>query len=347
MTEVADIPAGRGPDLTLDMCRTCHFVWFDPGEFDRLPKKQPIAEPTAPRELSAEAKNIVALHEMERIDRDARGPMLQETAQGPEEAWQWIPGLLGLPVQYDAETVARPPLITWCVMGLLAAVGLLALGNLERVVETLGFIPAEAFRYGGFTFLSTFFIHGGIAHLLVNLYFLFTFGDNVEDLLGKLRYVVLIVLATLAGTVAHALSDTSSMIPLVGASGGISGVLAFYALSFPTARIGLTHWRVHGFYPRGLLNMGSMAHSGRSSTQYGGRWLCIPVWLAFVLWIALQAVGAWQQVLGWSHVSAFSHIGGTVAGFILWLIWRHQDVGNAHGFTVASSSAFPRTGAGK
>ena len=138
----------------------------------------------------------------------------------------------------------------------------------------------------------------------MNLYFLVTFGDNVEDFLGRSRYLALIAVATLFGAILHTLPDPQSAVPVIGASGGISGILAYYTLAFPRSRVGLTHFWYFLYS--------------------GGRWVCLPVWVIFAGWLILQFVGVWQQLAGWSNVSALAHLGGVAAGFLLWIVWRNN-----------------------
>jgi membrane associated rhomboid family serine protease len=83
----------------------------------------------------------------------------------------------------------------------------------------------------------TMFLHGGWAHLLGNMWFLFLFGDNVEDAMGHGRYFVFYIVCGLVATVAHIITNPHSPIPVVGASGAISGVIGAYLVMFPTARI--------------------------------------------------------------------------------------------------------------
>jgi len=131
--------------------------------------------------------------------------------------------------------------------------------------------------------------------LLGNLYFLVVFGDNTEDVLGKGRYLLLIAVATIAGDVAHILSDPGSTIPCVGASGGISGILAYYCLRFPNARVGIIFWY---------------------------RWFRIPVGVMFAVWVALQIITAMRQSAGISNVAGFAHLGGAAVGVLFWWFTR-------------------------
>ena len=127
------------------------------------------------------------------------------------------------------------------------------------------------------------------------------FGDNVEDLLGKWKYVILLVAATMVGNMAHMIGDPRSMMPCVGASGGISGVITFYALKFPKIRLGLAYWFVFRLV-----------------------WLRMSACWMFVIWVALQFFGAWQQMGGFTNVSAFAHLGGALTGLIFWMVYRNK-----------------------
>jgi membrane associated rhomboid family serine protease len=152
------------------------------------------------------------------------------------------------------------------------------------------------------TFISSFFLHAGVFHLLSNLYFLVIFGDNVEEWLGWKKYLLLLAAATVVGNLFHMSLNMESTLPCVGASGGISGVLAFYALQFPRARLRM----LVGCYMR-----------------YG--WVKVPAWALFIFWLVFQYVGVRQQVAGLSNVSALAHLGGVVAGLAFWIISREME----------------------
>lgn len=103
----------------------------------------------------------------------------------------------------------------------------IALFHLRAWVGIFGLIPEKVMRYGGLTVLTSFFLHGSIWHLAVNMYFLLLFGDNVEEAIGVVRYVLLISLATIAGAVAHVMFDPRQNVPVIGASAAIAGIVAF------------------------------------------------------------------------------------------------------------------------
>lgn len=295
MQEIAG-PAGQ-TELVLDLCTHCQLVWFDAGEIGSLPAAPP---PTPPEPaLPQEARERLALLKIE-AQKTPDGSVM---AEAPAEWWQWLPGVLGLPVEINQSAVTQRPWYTWSIAVLIALISLIGLANLEETVQLLGLIPAQFERHFGLTLISSFFIHASILHLVGNLYFFLVFADNVEDYLGRDRFLLLLVAATLLGNALHILADPASTIPCVGASGGISGILAFYALKFPQARLGI-FVRIIRFY---------------------GRWLQIPAWMGFGFWVILQLVLLWLQLAGRSHVSALAHLGGATAGIAFWFWIRHME----------------------
>lgn len=273
------------PLLELDACKPCGVVWFDPQEFEAVPEGG-VESPDAARLRGIEAE---AMGRLERLkERESQDDT-------PDEFWKTVPAILGFPVESETAGLARRAWLTWSLALLIGALSLWAFFDLEAAVNAFGFIPVEAWRYGGVTLLTSFFLHGGVLHLVGNLYFLLVFGDNVEDYLGRRRYLLLVLTATVVGDVVHLLADSASSTPCIGASGGISGVIIFYGLQFPRARL---------------------------SFLWYFRWVQMSAWFALILWLLLQAVVMILQFSGASDVAATAHLGGAVAGLLLWLAWR-------------------------
>jgi membrane associated rhomboid family serine protease len=132
------------------------------------------------------------------------------------------------------------------------------------------------------------FVHGGPIHLLGNMYFLYTFGDNVEDILGAMRFGALYMLCGVLGGLGHFVSDPVSTVPAVGASGAISGVLGAYMFLSPRQKIQMT---IFGWFPVRL-------------------WA---VWY-FVFWLFLQL---WRAFAVDAGVAVFGHLGEFLAGLLL------------------------------
>jgi membrane associated rhomboid family serine protease/Zn-finger nucleic acid-binding protein len=280
------------PSLDLDACKQCGVVWFDPGEFGSIPE----GAVESPEEARLRGMEVLAQHKLD-VMRE-RGL----TDEEPDESWKTIPALFGFPVESETDPLSRWPWFTWSLAAVIAMVSIGVFFDLEPAIHRFGLVPAEWWRIGGLTLLTSFFLHGGIWHLVGNLYFLLIFGDNVEDYLGRWRYALLILAATVVGDGVHILAQHHSPVPCIGASGGISGVIVFYALQFPRARLGFLfrYW-------------------------FHFRWIQIPAWGALALWLVLQSFGVFSQLNGFSEVAATAHLGGAAVGFGLWLWWRNRE----------------------
>jgi membrane associated rhomboid family serine protease len=288
----------QDPPLELDACKTCGVVWFDPEEFETVPE----GAPESISELQMRSAEAVAMQRLEQLKRQQRlEAMTTGAGEPPDESWKTIPALFGFPVETDTEPISNWPLVTWSLAAIILLVSVAAFFDLNNVVAQFGLVPAEWWRYGGATLITSFFLHSGILHLVGNLYFLLIFGDNVEDYLGRLRYLLLILVSTVFGDLVHLIADPNSTIPCIGASGGISGIIVFYALKFPHARLGFLFTYYFRFH-----------------------WLHFPAWAALGLWLMLQSVGVVMQLSGFTNVAATAHLGGAVVGFVMWLIWRKQ-----------------------
>lgn len=285
---MVEVPVGHDEaDHRLDVCTRCQFVWFDPGEIEDAPASPRYA--LAPTDVAAARESEIPAAQR-RLMADAQGA----------QPWEILAGMLGLPVEDVQTRIQIRPVLTWSLVGVVSLISTLAFAHRE-LVASFAFVPAEAFRLGGLTFLTPFFLHGGLWHLIGNMYFLLIFGDNVEDFLGRWRYALLLLFATVAGNFAHLLGSGGSATPCVGASGGISAVIAFYALQFPEARIG-TYLRLGRYGPRRRTQM--------------------PAWMAFLLWLALQFLLTAMQLYGLTRVSALAHLGGAAVGVALWAVLK-------------------------
>lgn len=277
-----------GSSVPLDVCTRCQLVWFDQREFESAPPRPPPEpEEVDEKTLSPAARQALAIYQAAMMAEKARSEEL-----GPSSSLDAVLGFFGLPIETEAPEVRRRPVLTWGLAAAILIVSLIAFADIDAAVDRFGFIPARPWRLFGLTWLSAFFLHAGILHLFVNLYFLLVFGDNVEDYLGRWRFALLALCANVVGLFAHTLADPRGNMPVIGASAGISGVLTFYTLSFPQARL-------HFLFRIGLLPI---------------RWVQVPAWLFFAFWLVIQVWTAWIQAGGFGSVSAWAHLGGVFVG---------------------------------
>lgn len=151
------------------------------------------------------------------------------------------------------------------------------------------------------TLFTAMFLHGGFLHLLGNMIYLWIFGDNVEDRLGRFKFILLYLVSGLAASLAHILTSPNSSVPMIGASGAIAGVLGAYMVAFPYARI-LT-----------LVFFGFFA-----------RIIAIPAFFVLGFWFILQLIYALPSlgVQNVGGVAFFAHIGGFLAGIVLYYVLK-------------------------
>ncbi len=141
-----------------------------------------------------------------------------------------------------------------------------------------------------FNFLSSMFMHGGIAHIFGNMLFLFIFGDNIENQIGHIRYAVFYLLCGLAAAVAQIAMGPDSVIPMLGASGAIAGVLGGYVLLFPKRQVRAI---IFNFLTT------------------------IPAYVAIGIWIVYQLILGFFTPSGGGGVAYSAHLGGFIAGLAL------------------------------
>ena len=128
------------------------------------------------------------------------------------------------------------PFVTYGIIGLNILVfwaQFFVYGN-ERLISTFAFVPYE---FKLFTIFTSMFMHGGLMHIIGNMWFIYIFGDNVESILGHVRFLLFYLFCGIGAAVAQFLIQPDSTTPMVGASGAIAGVLGAYMIKFPKARV--------------------------------------------------------------------------------------------------------------
>jgi membrane associated rhomboid family serine protease len=192
-----------------------------------------------------------------------------------------------------------------------------------RAVYTFGMIPAELLRNQDITFITdksfgslhithipafatiftSMFMHGDIMHIVGNMWFLWLFGDNVEDRMGKFRFILFYLITGVVAAISHALVASGSVIPTVGASGAISGILGAYFVLFPRANIQTLIF----FFFISIIRIPAITFIG--------------------LWFLGQMLNGFFS-LGYqgAGIAFFAHIGGFIVGVILARLFAHQNL---------------------
>jgi membrane associated rhomboid family serine protease len=176
----------------------------------------------------------------------------------------------------------------------------------EKHILSEGLIPVAYLRDFGdqyWKIFSAMFMHGGWFHLISNIWFLWVFGDNVEDRMGKVRYLIFYFLTGIISFMTHVFMSPNSAIPLIGASGAIAGVLGAYFLLFPGHRI-LTLIPIFIFF--------TTAH--------------VPAAFFLGYWFLLQFLSAkYSSSAAAGGVAFWAHVGGFVAGLVLVLFFKKSN----------------------
>ncbi len=206
----------------------------------------------------------------------------------------------------DAIRSKNFPAVNFIIIGLNIIIFLWQLAQGPHLKETLYLYGIVPLRYSDpelaahFTrlqqylpFLSSMFLHGGFLHIIMNMWFLYIFGDNIEDRLGHIRYLVFYLFCGLAAGLVHLVTNWNSNIPTIGASGAISGIMGAYLLLYPRSKI-LTLIPIFFFF----------------------QFVEIPVFIFLGYWLLIQLFSASFTPSHVGGVAFWAHIGGFVAGLI-------------------------------
>lgn len=205
----------------------------------------------------------------------------------------------------DENRTSRTPVVSYALLGAIVLAFVWQLQAGDAAVYAFGLIPARLV-HGALlppqldwapawaTVFTSMFLHGGWLHLGGNLLYLWIFGDNVEDALGRGRFVAFYLLCGVAAALVQTVSETTSIIPMIGASGAISGVLGAYLRLFPHAQV------------RVLVPLFIVFYTIR-----------VPAWVVLGLWFLFQLASSAMIQPGQGGVAFFAHIGGFLSGLIL------------------------------
>ncbi len=192
----------------------------------------------------------------------------------------------------DSIKTRNSPVVTVSLIAVNIVAFALSLLNFQDIISTFGFVPRLFPSFFALTTIFTsMFLHAGIDHIFGNMWYLWIFGDNVEDKLGKLKFLFLYLLSGIIASLTQYITDPLSTIPSIGASGAVSGILGFYLVAFPNSRI----------------------------TTSSGYWVNeMPAWFVVGFWFVIQLFFGVATLAGYggSNVAFFAHIGGFVFGYL-------------------------------
>ncbi len=228
-----------------------------------------------------------------------------------------------LPLHDDNPTTTRPyvtvGIMIACALAYVWQHLLLSPAGAEQVVYAFGVIPAVLTGRESLpvelvllpapaTLLTSMFLHGGFLHLAGNMLYLWIFGNNIEDAMGHVRFFIFYLLCGVAAVFAQVLPNPGSVVPMIGASGAISGVLGAYLLLYPRARVLLG-------LPLGFL----IVQLGR----FPAMWV-LAAW--FVMQLFMGGMNATRAPGDEGGIAFGAHIGGFVAGLLLVTFFKHRNV---------------------
>lgn len=217
---------------------------------------------------------------------------------------------------YDDNPTHAPPYVTLFLIGVSTGAFLWELGqpSQKALALSLGVIPAVLFGYARLapslhivpawaTLFTSMFLHGGWMHLGGNMLFLWIFGNNVEDALGRGRYTLLYFASGVAAALTQAMMNPSSHVPMIGASGAIAGVLGAYLVMYPRANVHCFVWIIIFF-----------------------RIVTVPAWILLGLWFGAQLVSGLASTQAAGGVAVWAHVGGFATGLFLVMLLRPAGV---------------------
>ena len=275
--------------LVVDQCFHCNGIWFDTGELNSIPEKGELESAffhsPLQKQWRAETSEKISILAHEQYEKQLT-PMM----------------FFGLPSEEDNGRTPGLALMSLALVIICFIFSLKGFKSLE-FLQNGAFNPLDPFNR--LTFLTSIFLHAGWWHLLSNIYFLYICGDNVEEVKGPLFLGGLFFFSALAGKFLYTI--IGGTVPSVGASGGVAGLLAFYALSFPKNRFNFL--------------FASRFHFARFYAYS----ISAPMALFIFLLTQLLALGKSQLHLPVGRTNFMVHIGGIVAGILVYLVSEQKS----------------------
>ena len=195
----------------------------------------------------------------------------------------------------DINVTKHYPIITISLIIANSIIFIYSLTDFKEIIYTYGFTPSSPAIA---TALASMFLHGGFGHILGNMWYLWLFGDNVEDKFGKIKFIAMYILSGLIALAAQYLTAPASQTPIIGASGAISGILGAYLVLFPHVEV---------------KTIGPFYKIYRIEAKY-----------LIALWFVIQLIFGTLSIVGGlgSNIAFFAHVGGFIFGLFAGLLYK-------------------------
>jgi membrane associated rhomboid family serine protease/Zn-finger nucleic acid-binding protein len=288
-------------EILLDICQPCQSIWFDTDELEKLPRK-PLPIPEKP--IPEEARNAMLAVDLETL-RDK----FTSISHRPFSWSKTLGTIFDFPGEDNDTPIAKPPYITWGLITLVIVTFVISLTEKSTLAFEYGLVPYMGdWTYTRATFDSYLSLYS-IIPLIYTLYFLLIFGDNAESKLGKIRFLLLMILSHGAGLLAAYSVYPELKPPIFGCGAVVVGIMAYYAVLFPRARITII------WYPRGhffwWMGSGNLWHRFRPLSY-------LLIFAGLSLWDAIWLTGG-PQYLG--NKIGIMNIIAQFGGLALGLTW--------------------------
>ena len=284
-------------NIILDKCAACGGIWADGPEVEKL-AIYIKGNPTLDRMGNAIIEEKNKFEEF----KDMVALCRSTSSRGRVMAYLYLPKII-LPLGDDIKSRTIPGVVITIVLLNILMFVFQPHGfeELYSYFRTFGLIPTSVLSGKGYsTFITSMFLHGGIFHLIGNMFFFWIFGDNVEDSLGHVRFLLFYIAVGVLAGVGHVLTNMQSDLPAIGASGAVSGVMGAYIIMYPHARIKI-------FFIFHIIELPAFI--------YLGGWISLQI-LFGLLFMSMESA---------SGVAWFAHIAGFLSGAILMWLYKKRN----------------------
>lgn len=291
---------------------SCHLIWLDQGEFPVVPHPEDFINKDGDSTqvsdfVEAKAQTLIR-EDKKRIDEE------NIQGRGPDSMIKTIFGFFSLPVEMDDNKRIDFPLFTWGISLLCFLIHVYFTNN--QTIQMFGFYPKLSLNGDWLNYIVNVFMHGDYFHLLSNLYFFLTFADNVEDYYGKIKFVLIILLAPFIINFLTSMISIKGNLPHIGLSGVITAIMVLYGFTFRNSRIAflIPYFHFSGSLTRSMHYLPSFTWL-RFKAKYVVFFYCIKDLLYYFLF----------EKEGATNISHSSHLAGAIIGMLIYFLLKRLE----------------------